>query len=145
MVSLEVQTLGMDRLMVRLDSVRARLEESPGRLVKDASEIMVSALRTAAPKRTGELAFGVYSKVSGDRATFWDRKDYTKYVLYGTRPHDIRPALKQALYWPGARHPVRGVHHPGTRPNPFNRTGFDLALPGIRALIALVGREIVAA
>lgn len=31
-----------------------------------------------------------------------------------TRPHPIRPRRKKALAWPGARHPVRGVQHPGS-------------------------------
>ncbi len=33
---------------------------------------------------------------------------------FGTRPHVIEPKDKQALAWPGGRHPVRRVHHPGT-------------------------------
>lgn len=31
-----------------------------------------------------------------------------------TAPHVIRPKNKKALAWPGARHPVRGVNHPGS-------------------------------
>ncbi|WP_149264291.1 HK97 gp10 family phage protein [Actinomadura sp. K4S16] len=47
---------------------------------------------------------------------------YWHHHEYGTRPHLILPRHKQALYWPGARHPVARVHHPGTAPNPFLRT-----------------------
>lgn len=36
-------------------------------------------------------------------------------VEVGSRPHIIEPRDKQALSWPGARHPVTRVHHPGTR------------------------------
>lgn len=32
----------------------------------------------------------------------------------GTKPHVIRPKNKKALFWKGAAHPVRIVHHPGT-------------------------------
>ena len=31
-----------------------------------------------------------------------------------TSAHVIKPKNKKALAWPGARHPVRGVHHPGS-------------------------------
>jgi phage virion morphogenesis protein len=31
-----------------------------------------------------------------------------------TSAHVIRPKNKKALAWPGARNPVRGVHHPGS-------------------------------
>jgi len=31
-----------------------------------------------------------------------------------TSPHVIRPKTKKALAWPGGRHPVRSVNHPGS-------------------------------
>ncbi|MBV4447442.1 MAG: hypothetical protein LKF87_03805 [Clostridium tyrobutyricum] len=33
----------------------------------------------------------------------------------GSKPHIIRPKDKKALYWKGADHPVKLVHHPGTK------------------------------
>lgn len=33
---------------------------------------------------------------------------------FGSRPHIIEPKNKQALAWPGGRHPVARVQHPGT-------------------------------
>lgn len=33
----------------------------------------------------------------------------------GSKPHIIRPKNKKALYWKGADHPVKLVHHPGTK------------------------------
>jgi hypothetical protein len=35
-------------------------------------------------------------------------------VEHGSRPHVIEPKNAQALFWPGARHPVARVNHPGT-------------------------------
>ena len=43
---------------------------------------------------------------------------YGKYLEKGTPAHDIRPKVKKALYWKGADHPVKLVHHPGTRAYP---------------------------
>lgn len=31
-----------------------------------------------------------------------------------TKPHDIVPRKRKALFWPGAGHPVKVVHHPGS-------------------------------
>ncbi len=31
-----------------------------------------------------------------------------------TRPHTIRPVNGRALFWPGAKHPVKAVRHPGS-------------------------------
>lgn len=44
---------------------------------------------------------------------------YITFVTEGTAPHVILPRGMRALFWPGARHPVAMVHHPGTAPNPF--------------------------
>lgn len=50
------------------------------------------------------------------------------YIEYGTPPHTIRPKLKKALHWEGADHPVKVVHHPGTRPNPIVRSAMHRGL-----------------
>jgi hypothetical protein len=33
---------------------------------------------------------------------------------FGSRPHIIRPKDNKLLFWPGAKHPVKEVKHPGT-------------------------------
>ena len=40
---------------------------------------------------------------------------YAPHLEYGTRPHKITPKTKKALYWKGAKHPVKSVMHPGTQ------------------------------
>jgi hypothetical protein len=40
---------------------------------------------------------------------------YAPFVEEDTRPHLIGPVRKKALFWSGAAHPVKFVHHPGTR------------------------------
>ena len=58
-------------------------------------------------------------RARGNRVTVGTR--YWRHHHEGTKPRLIEPRHKQALYWPGARHPVARVHHPGTRANPFMR------------------------
>jgi len=42
------------------------------------------------------------------------------YVLFGTKPHMIRPKNKKALHWGGKDGPFsKGHRHPGTKPNDF--------------------------
>jgi hypothetical protein len=142
-MSLDIKELGMDRILLKLDDIALKMDAAPKRVLDDASDIMVGVLRAVAPKRTGALAAEVYSRVEGLRATFWDRKFYTKYVLHGTMPHVIRPRTARALYWPGARHPVTSVFHPGTRPNPFNREAFRLAREPINFMVERAGGWIV--
>lgn len=82
--------------------------------------------RRYCPERTGALAESIEHHLEGDdlivSATGGaDGRTYAAYVELGTRPHEIRPTEKKALYWPGAAHPVGKVNHPGTRPQPFLR------------------------
>lgn len=46
-----------------------------------------------------------------------------------TPPHDIVPREKHALYWEGAAHPVKKVHHPGSviPERPFIRPAIEQA------------------
>ena len=72
---------------------------------------------------------------------------YAIYVIKGTKPHDIYPkglgtyhAGKQltagvALWWPGAEHPVKVVHHPGTEANDYFSAGVENAQSDIDAAV----------
>lgn len=45
--------------------------------------------------------------------------EYAIFVEKDTKPHIIRPKKAKALYWKGAGHPRKIVHHPGTKAQPF--------------------------
>jgi len=57
------------------------------------------------------------------------------FVEGGTKAHIIYPRAKQALYWPGAAHPVGVVHHPGTKANPFLERAMTKVAPAAEALM----------
>jgi hypothetical protein len=56
---------------------------------------------------------------------------YAKYMEEGTPPHIIRakgrPAGKNALFWKGARHPVKRIRHPGTKAYRYLRRALKAA------------------
>ena len=54
---------------------------------------------------------------------------YAIYIETGTDPYVIRPKTAKALFWPGATHPVKIVHHPGIRAQPFLRPAADKLYP----------------
>lgn len=54
---------------------------------------------------------------------------YAIFVELGTKPHDIFPRTKKALFWEGADHPVTHVSHPGTKAKPFLRPAADKLYP----------------
>jgi len=71
------------------------------------------------PWRTGFLTQSFRAEISTGLLRWFPTASYAPYVEFGTKPHVILPKEKQALYWPGAQHPVRKVNHPGTKANPF--------------------------
>lgn len=74
-----------------------------------------------APVKRGTLRGSITSRVeaAGTRGVVGTNLSYARPVHEGSRPHTIRPRNARALFWKGARHPVRVVRHPGTKPNPF--------------------------
>ena len=75
------------------------------------------------PFRTGFLLQSFGGRVNGLTAIWGPdvtyKTSYSRFVEFGTAPHEIFPKDKKALYWPGAAHPVRSVHHPGTKANDY--------------------------
>jgi hypothetical protein len=112
---------------------RVRVVMAPGweRLVAEAADrnavgpladdIAEDAGRSA-PRKTGALS-GSYGVVKPRLLVrhVGSSLEYADFVERGTDPHEIRPRLKRALWWPGAAHPVRRVQHPGTRAQPHLR------------------------
>jgi hypothetical protein len=85
-----------------------------------------------AKKHGGNLRASIFHYISGDG--LWAligvgaQAPYGIFVEYGTSAHEIRPKYAKALFWEGAEHPVKLVHHPGTGAIPFLRQGFSEAL-----------------
>lgn len=53
--------------------------------------------------------------------------EYAPFVHEGTEPHLITSQYWDGyLYWPGAKHPVRYVEHPGYEGNPWFDTALDI-------------------
>lgn len=97
--------------------------------------IVVEGLGPLEARLTG-LAAAV-RLVAGKREAVAIGAPYAKFVVEGTPPHTILPHAKQALMWPGALHPVRVVHHPGTAPNPFPYEALAAATPAVVARMEL--------
>jgi len=82
-------------------------------------------------------AFSLAAQMFGSTSqTIRSDDPVARYVEEGTRAHDIYPRNAQALFWPGARHPVAHVHHPGTKANPFLERGLNAARGPVAALVA---------
>ena len=75
---------------------------------------------------TGHLRRGISTDIRGLGATLHTSNiKYAPGVEYGTKAHIIRAKNKKALYWKGAKHPVKKVNHPGSRAKPYLIPAFE--------------------
>ena len=94
----------------------------------------------AAPYRTGDLRASLtVQELDATTVAMGTNLDYAIFVhqgtgLYGPFQRRITPIRKKALFWPGARHPVKSVA--GQRPQPFLETALAAVLPEVTTLAA---------
>jgi len=62
--------------------------------------------------------------------------EYGKTLEEGSPPHIIRPKNKKALFWRGAKHPVKMVRHPGTK-------SYAIVGPTLKAHIAKIRKSVL--
>lgn len=75
---------------------------------------------------TGHLRRGISTDIRGLGATIHTSNiKYAPGVEYGTKAHIIKAKNKKALYWKGAKHPVKKVNHPGSRAKPYLIPAFE--------------------
>ena len=75
---------------------------------------------------TGHLRRGISTDIKGLGATIHTSNiKYAPGVEYGTKAHIIRAKNKKALYWKGAKYPVKQVNHPGSKAKPFLIPAFN--------------------
>ena len=76
--------------------------------------------------KTGHLRRGITTDVGNMEVTVHTSNiKYARGVEEGTRPHTIRAKNKKALYWKGAKHPVKQVNHPGSKAKPYLIPAFN--------------------
>lgn len=79
-------------------------------------------------------------------ATLVTDRPYAAAHQFGSRAYVIRPKNGKALSWPGAKHPVKQVNHPGlpARPFfPFNAAG-ELMPAAAERVLATIRRRVAA-
>jgi hypothetical protein len=67
------------------------------------------------PVKTGIARNSVVVDRSITRWVLGTNLNYWEHIENGTQPHEIKAKNKNALFWKGARHPVKKVNHPGTK------------------------------
>ena len=91
----------------------------------------INERREELPMRTGRLRsmFRAYYNPA-ENAVIIEGPEYLKYLVTGTKPHEIRPVHAHALRFESQGEVVfaKLVFHPGTQPHIFFKEGFELGL-----------------
>ncbi len=103
--------------------------------IKYTAQEVWGEIRKEAPVDHGRLAGSfALAAVSELSWRIHSNVHYALHVHEGTgihgptgQPYEILPVNKKALYWPGARHPVARVLHPGIKGNPYAERAMDNA------------------
>lgn len=130
-----IEIPGLPRLEAGLAAEPRVQEAETARVMQRSVLIVEREVKHRTPVRTRRL-FSAWTPevISLSSGRVFNTVKYGPYVEHGTGPHLIRPVNAQALSWPGAQHPVRVVHHPGTR-------GRHMAEEGARAAEPLVQEQ----
>jgi hypothetical protein len=122
-----------------------RMSDDVARAVERTRIDVQNEARRRAPVDTGRLRSSIVSRAEGGGRSLGyvvgTNVSYAADVEFGTSPHVIKPRYKQALYWPGASHPVAQVNHPGTAAKPFLRPAIEMTPIFWRAHGSQIGRR----
>lgn len=108
---------------------------------RQAAPIITEAVREEAPG-TGRYRNRIYVRRGITGLQLVAQRPW-RWVIGGTRPHEIRPRNARALSfeWRGEQVFFRRVQHPGTHPNPFHLRAYIKVRRRIRTLVVAAAEK----
>ena len=127
---IKINTSEIDKFVIDLKDTSENIRSDVQKVLKKSGfNIEARAKRNITNNgsvKTGHLRRGITTDVGNMEVTVHTSNiKYARGVEEGTRPHTIRAKNKKALYWKGAKHPVKSVRHPGSRAKPFLIPAFE--------------------
>ena len=127
---IKIDTSELDRFVVDLGKLSSKTEDNVKKVLKNSAfnieKQAKSNLISNKSVITGHLRRGIATDIKGLEATIHTSNiKYAPGVEFGTKAHIIKAKNKKALYWKGAKHPVKQVNHPGSKAKPFLIPAFD--------------------
>ena len=127
---IKIDTSEIDKFVIDLKDTSENIRSDVQKVLKKSGfNIEARAKRNVSNNgsvKTGHLRRGVTTDIGNMEVTVHTSNiKYARGVEEGTRPHTIRAKNKKALYWKGAKHPVKSVRHPGSKAKPFLIPAFE--------------------
>ena len=122
-LTLEIDTSGIGKLPGKWQQAKARgLNES--------AQTLVRFLMQNSPVDHGLLKQWFIESMDDEQAVIKSPAEYAIYQDQGTRPYLIQSKRPGGyLFWEGADHPVKTVHHPGIKAKHFVQQSLDELSP----------------
>ena len=127
---IKVDVNDLNEFSVKILKLSQEAEESVKKVVKNSAFNIEKNAKSNLTKNksvaTGHLRRGISTDIKGLGATIHTSNiKYAPGVEYGTKAHIIKAKNKKALYWKGAKHPVKQVNHPGSKAKPYLIPAFE--------------------
>ena len=127
---IKINTDEIDKFAVELIELSEKSKDNVQKAVKkSAFNIESQAKKNLASNKsvvTGHLRRSIATKMGDLEAIIHTSNvKYAVIVEKGSKAHVIRPKNKKALYWKGAKRPVKLVNHPGSKAKPFLIPAFE--------------------
>ena len=122
-LTLEIDTSGIGKLPGKWQQAKARgLNES--------AQTLVRFLMQNSPVDHGLLKSWFIESIDDEQAVIKSPAEYAIYQDQGTSPYLIQSKRPGGyLFWEGADHPVKTVHHPGIKAKHFVQQSLDELSP----------------
>ena len=123
---IKIDSSDLNKFSVTLRELPDEIKDDVRKVVKNSAFNIERNAKSSASVKTGHLRRSISTKMGDMEATIHTSNlKYAPMVEFGTRPHIIRAKNKKALYWKGAKHPVKQVNHPGSKAKPYLIPAFD--------------------
>ena len=122
-ITIDIDTSGIGKLPGRWEKAKARgLNES--------AQTLVRFLMQNSPVDHGLLKQWFIESIDDEQAVIKSPAEYAIYQDQGTSPYLIQSKRPGGyLYWEGASHPVKTVHHPGIKGKHFVQQSMEQLSP----------------
>ena len=123
---IRIDTSELDRFSVDVGKLSDKTKGNVQKVLNNTGFKIETKAKGNVPVDTGHLRRGITTKI-GDMEVIVHTSNikYARGVEFGTRPRLIKPKNKKALYWKGAKHPVKTVNHPGSKAKPYLIPAFE--------------------
>ena len=127
---IKINTNEIDKFAVELIKLSEESRDNVQKAIKkSAFNVEANAKKNLASNKsvvTGHLSRSIATKMGDLEATIHTSNvKYAVIVEKGSKAHVIRPKNKKALYWKGAKRPVKLVNHPGSKAKPYLEPAFE--------------------